>query len=223
MVIASALTSILVFLVASLVSGFWTGIFAMIIYGTVPVFVISSRVAMPENLIALLFISSVYLLLRFIKEGQYKFLLPIPLLAGVAGLSKPTGFFILPVSVFILYKITRKNKSRDKLFKYGVYLVLATLPFIIYFFYHGISLDPEIFWRITSIQSQRPIGFNSLTWLSITPSFGTILLKDSWYIFSLLSGLFFVFNPERGLKKYVSLVFVYWLLVIMISGGESDL
>ncbi|MCL5070377.1 MAG: glycosyltransferase family 39 protein, partial [Actinobacteria bacterium] len=49
-ILFAAATSIFIFLIARLVSNYWGGILAMLMYGTVPIMVIASRVALPGNL-----------------------------------------------------------------------------------------------------------------------------------------------------------------------------
>lgn len=222
-VIFAAITSIFIFLIAKLVSGFWTGILSMIIYGTTPVIVFASRTALPENLIALLFVILAFLLLKFYQKPNMIYLIPIPLLVGLAGLSKPTGFFLLFVAIYFIFKKLfdiEGIKSAGR--KVGL-LILSTIPFVALFIFYGIYYDAEIFWSITSIQSFRPVGFNSLGWFFISPAYQTAILKDSWYIFCLLSAAFFLFSPKEGLKRMISILFIFWVGVVMLTGGEGDL
>jgi len=142
---------------------------------------------------------------------------------GIGGLSKPTGYFILPFALFLVVFKLYSKKSFKLMYIYLFYIILGTAPFIVAFFLYGLHYDPEIFWKITSIQSFRPAGFGSLAWFFITPAFDTVILRDSWYVFCLLSAAFFIFNPKEDLKRLVSLSFVYWVAVVMISGGENDL
>lgn len=211
----SAVTSLLVFLVARLVSGYWTGILAALIYGLTPVMVFGSRLAVPENLIAMLFMLTIYLLLKFHQTLKIRYVLIIPLLVGIAGLSKPTGFFIAPFAVFMIFL--------KKYYKTALYILLAALPFVGLFFVYGLYYDPEIFWRITGIQSYRPVGFSSLGWFFVSPAYDISTVTDSWYIFCLLAAAYFIFVPKKGLEMFVSLAFIYWVMVVMISGGEADL
>ena len=222
-VIFSTIVSVIVFAIARKLSGFWTGILAMLVYGTVPLFVFASRTAMPESFIALLYITMVYLLLKFKEKFRFYFLAPIPILAGIAGLSKPTGYFILPFALYLVFLwLYRKNKLKLAI-KYCLYLVLATLPFVIAYFWYGISQDAEIFWRLNSIQSHRPVGFGSLMWFFISPAYDTMVLRDSWYVFCLVSAAYFLFVKKSFEKRIISFAFVYWVIIVMISGGENDL
>ena len=222
-VIIAGLTSLVVFAIASILSGFWIGVFAMLIYGTVPIFVLGSRVAMPENVIAFLFSVSVLLLLLFERKSRLWYILPIPILAGIGGLSKPTGYFILPIAIYFVFKKLYQQKQIAKAFRYSLYLILAVLPFIGAYFWYGLHFDQSLFWLINSIQGNRPAGFASLAFFLTTPSIGTAILQDSWYIFGLVSAFFFIlFNRDEN-KRFVAISFIYWLAIVMLSGGENDL
>ncbi len=211
----STLTSIFVFLIARFTSGFWLGALSMLLYGTIPVMVIGSRLAVPENLIALLFAIAVYLILKFDIKPKILYLLPLPLLAGIAGLSKPTGFFITPLFMYFAFA--------KKFYKAAAYLLLATLVFVGLFILYGVYYDAEIFWQIVSIQGFRPAGFGSLGWFLISPGFDHTILKDSFYIFCLVSAVYFIFSVQDRLKRIVVFSFVYWVIIVMLSGGEADM
>ncbi|HUC95019.1 MAG TPA: glycosyltransferase family 39 protein [Candidatus Saccharimonadales bacterium] len=224
-VLISALTSVLVFLIADIVSGFWTGILAMLIYGTEPIMVMASRSAMPETLIAFFFCLAVYLLLKYQKAAKFMYILPIPILAGLAGLSKPTGYFVLGLALYVVFaKLYEQKPVKWKsVLKNLSYLILATLPFIAIYIWYGYHFNPEIFKRIISIQGFRPAGFNSLAWFFISPSYDTSIFRSSWYVFCLVSAAFFIFQPKDKLEKFISLSFVYWVIIVMLSSGENDL
>lgn len=210
-------TTVLIFMVAKTISGYWTGILAMLVYGTTPIAVFASRMAVPENMIAFILILLVYLLLKFDIKGKLVYLLPTPFLIGIAGLSKPTGFFLLP---FIAYFVLTK-----KFYKIFIYLIVATVPFVVAFFLYGIYFDAEIFWKVFSLQSLRPIGFSNLGWFFVSPSYDiyTLQFVDGWYIFSLLCGFYFLLNKAGRKEWIISFAFVYWLSVVIFTGGEGDL
>ncbi len=223
-VIISTLTSILIFLIAKKVSGYRIGILSMLIYGTEPVMVFASRSAMPETLITFLYLLVVYLLIYFIKSPKSRYLIPIPILAGIAGLAKPTGYFILGIAAYLVIAKLVENKTSWKKISMTVgYLILGIVPFVIFYIWYGNHFDPEIFKRIISIQGFRPVGFENLAWFFITPSFSTVVFKSSWYVFLLLASAFYIFQPKDKLQKIISLSFVYWLCVVMVSSGEVDL
>ncbi len=222
-IIISTFVSVLIFLIAKKLEGYWAGILAMLIYGTVPLFVFASRTAMPESLIAFLYVLAIYLLLKFRESKKLLYIVPIPLLAGIGGLSKPTGYFILPFAIYCIFKWLHDDGKTKKAIRYSFYLFLALVPFVAAFYIYGNRMDGEIFQRIYSIQSSRPVGFGSLAWFFITPSYNIVVLRDSWAVFCLLSGAFYLFRPKAGLKRIVVLALLYWVSVIMLSGGENDL
>lgn len=214
-VVISIFTSIMIFLIARLISNYWTAILGVIIYGVTPILALGSRIAVPENVIALLYLIIIYLLIKFQQDQRFKFLILIPILVGIAGLSKATGFFIIFLPIYV---VLIKHK-----FKYAVYLFLATLPFVVLFFAYGLHFDQEIFWRINAIQTSRPVGFGSLSWFFVSPAYDITELVDGWFVFLLLSSAFFLFSPKMGLKKFISIAFIFWIAVVMFSGGETDL
>jgi 4-amino-4-deoxy-L-arabinose transferase-like glycosyltransferase len=176
-------------------------------------------------LIAFFFCLAIYLLLKYQKTNNFRFLLSIPILAGLAGLSKPTGYFILFLAIYVVFVVLYRQKQINwkSIFKNLSYLIIATLPFVAVYIWYGFHFSPEIFKKIISIQGFRPAGFNSLSWFLISPSFSTTIFRSSWYVFCLVSAIFFIFNPKDNLKKFISLSFVYWLIIVMLSSGEGDL
>jgi hypothetical protein len=163
--------------------------------------------------------------LKYQNTPKFVYLLPIPVLAGLAGLSKPTGYFILGLGIYMVFvKLYEQKPVKWKnILKILSYLVLATLPFVAIYIWYGFHFSPEIFKRIISIQGFRPVGFGSLAWFFISPSYSTSIFKSSWYVFCLVSAVFFIFQPKDKLKKFISLSFVYWIIIVMLSSGEGDL
>jgi len=228
-VLISTITSILIFLVAMEIGGYWRGILSMFIYGTVPIMVFASRTAMPETLIACMLTLMVYLLIKFWQKPNFWLIFPIPLLVGISGLSKPTGYFILLLALYFTFAKLYKIRQIKTAFKYCLYLIIATLPFIAAYFWYGMHYDAEIFKRIYDVQSYRPVGFGSLAWYFITPAVDTVVLRDSWFVFCLASAIYFIFRAKDvlaakdELKNFVIISFIFSVAVVMFTGGENDL
>lgn len=214
-VIFATFTAILVFLIARSVSGYWSGIIAMFLYGTIPIFVFSSRLSVPENFIAFIFTLIVWFVLGYINNPKFRYLAIIPVLAGLAGLSKATGYFVI---LFPMYFAIKQGK-----WKHVFYLFLATLPFVALFFWYGNHFDAEIFRLIIETQASRPVGFASIAWFFVSPAFDIFTMTDSWYIFCLLASAYFLFGPRLDRKYIISFAFIFWLMVVAVSGGEGDL
>jgi 4-amino-4-deoxy-L-arabinose transferase-like glycosyltransferase len=223
MVLISTLTSIFIFLIAKKIGGFWRGILAMLVYGTVPIMVFASRAALPETLIAFLLTLMIYLFIKFWERPNFWYILPIPILIGIAGLSKPTGYFLLPLALYFTFAKLYKEGKLKIAIRYCLYLGLATIPFVWAYFWYGMYFDAEIFKIIYNVQSHRPVGFGSLAWYFISPSFGTEIIQDGWFVFCLLSAAFFILNAKDDIKRFVTISFVYSVAVVMFTGGEWDL
>lgn len=214
------ITTIFLFLVARSLSGFYVGILTVLLYGTIPIFVFASRMSVAENFISTLYIISCFLILKFMDKQKAWYLIVVALFAGLAGISKATGFFLLPLALFFALKY--------KKYLLSVIMVLITLPFIAAFFGYGYYYDQNLFWIINSIQSHRPVGFSNLAWFMVSPAFDVETMTDTWYIFCLMATVFFLFKDwilekSESKQKYVGFFILYWLLVVMFSGGEGDL
>jgi hypothetical protein len=222
-VLISALTSIFIFLIAKKIGGFWRGILAMLIYGTVPIMVFSARLAMPETLIAFLLTFMIYLLMLFWQKPNFWYIAPIPLIVGIAGLSKPTGYLLIILALYFTFEKLYKIDKTKTAIKYCLYLIIASIPFIVAFFIYGMHYDAEIFKIIYGVQSHRPTGFGSLAWYFITPGVDTVVLRDSWFVFCLISAVYFIFTAKDGIQRFVTIPFIFSVAVVMFTGGESDL
>lgn len=224
MVFIATVVSLLIFLIAKKTNGFWTGILAMMIYGLTPVFVFGARTALPENLIALFLCLIVYLLLLYEQKLQLRYLWLIPILSGLAGLAKPTGYALIIFGLFWFILTSARKFSYKKILVIIAALIGLFLPFVAAYFVYGNYYDPAIFARISQIQASRPVGFASLTWFFISPSYRAMeILKDGWYMFCLLALAFFMIKPPVDHQRIVLFAAVFWILVVMLSGGEGDL
>lgn len=223
MVLISTLTSIFIFLIARKIGGYWRGILAMLIYGTVPIMVFASRTAMPETLIAFLMTVLIYLLMKFWDKPNFWYIAFVPVMVGIAGLSKPTGYMLLPLAIYFTFAKLYKIGKLKTAIKYCLYLGIATVPFVAAYFWYGLHFDAEIFKAIYHIQSHRPVGFGSLAWYFITPATDTVVIRDSWFVFCLLSAAYFLFTAKDDARRFVTIAFVYSVAVVMFTGGENDL
>lgn len=223
LIFIATIVSVFVFLITKKLAGYKTGILAMLIYGVTPIFVFGSRSAMPENLIALCYVATMWLLLNYREKLKFWTLIPIPILVGVAGLSKPTGYFLVLFALFVTVWFSVKKISIKDIVIRCLYLIIGVLPFIAFYLWYGNHFDPAIFKTLFAIQSGRPVGFSSFAWFLISPSYATFTMKDGWYLFSVVYALYLLIKPKKdGNLKFISLAFVFWVLVVMFTGGEGD-
>ena len=217
------IVSIFIFLIAKKLVGYKTGILAMLIYGITPTFIFASRLAMPENLISICFIIIMWLLLKYKENLKFIYLSPVPVLVGIAGLSKPTGYFLLLFSIFVMIWFSVNKIPTKKIITKTLFLIFGTLPFIGYYFWYSNNLDPEIFKAIFAIQSSRPVGFSNFANILISPSYDMTIFRDGWFIFAFVYAIYLSITTKKTFAvKFVSLAFIFWMLVVMFTGGEGD-
>ncbi len=192
----------------------WGGPLVAVIYTLTPLITFSSRLALPENGISFLFTLSLYLYWKF-KERA---LSVIAVLIGLAGLMKPTGFFILFLFLFFEFK--------EKHFKQGLYFFLKVLPFVFLFLSYYWWLGGFQAFDILKVQGFRPTGWTSLSFILNTPIFstGSDTFYDGWYVFSIFSS--FILLAMRGktnkLISYLAFAIMFWFGIVMASAGEQD-
>jgi 4-amino-4-deoxy-L-arabinose transferase-like glycosyltransferase len=210
------LTSITLFLLTKKLFGYWIAIGAVFIWGTVPLFVFSSRLAVPENAIAWFYLLCLYLFLLYKDKPRVIFLLLLCTIPGIAGLMKPTGYFIAPLIAFLFFQ--------QKQWKKGAFILIALVPFILAFLWYGLHFDPQSFWHILAIQGGRPAGWNGLTYLLSNPGYDIFPFFDAWYVFSWIAAFYLIIkNHDHAGIKFISWALLYWLLIVLVSGGEQDM
>jgi 4-amino-4-deoxy-L-arabinose transferase-like glycosyltransferase len=215
-VIASIITSVLVFWVGYKFFSFKMGILSMLVYGLTPIFVLGSRLSVPENVIAMAVTGCLLLGQSYLKKPKFSIAVIFGVLSFILGLMKPTGFFLAPLTMFLA---ARKGKWNHAGIIFGLTL-LGVAAFAAYGYYY----DWELFKEIVSIQGQRFAGWSGLGHVFTSPSYDIFQMYDGWYIFALLFSIYF------GLKKRKSdevgllvLFFFYWLMIAVFSGTEQDL
>ncbi len=215
-VVASLITSLLVFWVGYKFFGYKIGLLSMLVYGLTPVFVFGSRLSVPENMIAMVSVGSLLLARSYMKKPRLSIAVVFGVASFVLGLMKPTGFFLAPLGIFICM---RQKRWRDSLV-----ILLLTLAGVAAFVAYGYYYNWELFNTIVSIQGQRFAGWSGLGHVLTSPAYDIFLLFDGWYIFCLVFSLYFSLKKNKSREVWLlSLFFFYWLMVAVFSGSEQDL
>lgn len=215
-VLASLVTTGLVFLVGYQFFGYWMGILAMTFYGLSPILVLGSRLSVPENMIALGVIASLLWAKKYLEKPNLIFPIVTGLAAAVLGLMKPTGYFLAPLMMFLA--ILKRKWGHA-----GLILTLALLG-VIGFLAYGYHYDWDLFLRIVSVQGRRFAGWTGLPYILNSPAYDIDQLIDGWYIFGLIAALFFSLQEKKSKEiKLLLLFFYYWLMIAVLSGTEQDL
>jgi len=152
----SYLTGILIFLLGTQLAGPFIGLLAFVFYNTVPSFVFTSKLSLAENVLIPLFLASVNFLWLSKKYNKLIFSLIAGLLAGLAALTKLSGWSVLLGGFFCLlyWKKTKKEIL--------TFLLSGILIGSLYFLY-GWWLSGSLFLKVLLNQSSRffwgPMGF----------------------------------------------------------------
>lgn len=217
-IIFGTATTIILFLWAFEWYGIGIGMLTTSIYTLTPLILFSSRLALPENGISFIFTLCLYLFFRKQQtQISWKLLVLISTLIGLSGLMKPTGFFIIFLIMFWLVKY--------KLYKKAIAAFIMILPFVGLFLAYGYWQGGADFWAILKTQGFRPTGWTALGYIFTTPYYSTSNepLYDGWYIFLLIGSIYLTLTKWKDSKiKILSMAFIFWLAIVVISAGEQD-
>lgn len=215
-IIFSFLTTIILFLLVKKLFNFKIALLGSAIYSLTPLFVFSQRLSVAENGITFFYVLAVYLTALYIEKRKWYYLFFLPILPGIAGLMKPTGFFIVFLEVFLL--------AKNKLWRETIFSFFGVFWFIGIFLYYGWTVNWEVFRQVTLNQSKRPVGFLGLPFIFSTSGFSIEPFYDGWYIFSLLSAFYLsVRNFRKKSYQIIACAFIFWLMVVVFSGGQADM
>lgn len=208
-------TTIILFLLAKNLFGFWVGLFATTIYSLTPTFVFGQRLSVAENGITFFYILVIYFTFLYLEKQKWYLLSLLPIFIGLAGLMKPTGFLIVFFIMFLLLK--------DKLWKQAVFVFLGVFWFIGMLLAYGAAVDWNLFSQIYLLQGSRPIGFLGLPFLLTSPGYTIEFFYDGWYIFSLFAVIYLAITQFANKNvRLICLAFIFWAMVVVFSGGQTD-
>lgn len=197
------ISSILIFILSFLITNeVWVGIIAVILYGLVPTYLLSSRYSLLENVLApiallhlIMILISHKLLSKNNKLSFYSLILAA-LTGGLVVLVKETGIGFVLGSLIIMFYLRFPRKS------FPLFLSIATIPVICYIAY-VLYLSPKLFFEILSFNATRRF-FGSLNFLSMLPSLRfPDFPYDGWWIWGFVSLL--LIGIKEG-KKYLILL-----------------
>ncbi len=209
-------TTIILFLLTKKLFGFWTGMLAITIYSLAPLFVFGQRLSVAENGITFFYILAIYLTVLYLKKQKWYLLLFLPIAIGLAGLMKQTGFLIVFFIIFLL--------AKNKLWKEAAFVFLGVSWFVGVLLAYGAAVDWNLFSQINLQQSSRPVGFLGLPFLLSSPGYSIDFFYDGWYIFSLFAAVYLSITKFADKHiQLISLAFIFWAIVVVFSGGQTDI
>ncbi len=218
MILIALFILIFIYKLANYLFGFWSAFWAAFIYGFSPLIIFANRLAVPENLITLLFLILAYLTLK-LKNKPKRLASWTIIISLIAGLAKPTGVFISLLPAIYLWKERKHNLSL-------ISLIIPQLLFWFIFGLYGYHYDWKLFIGLVRQQGFRPAGFTSLAYLLSTPAYDIFLMLDNWYYLHLLSIfsliVYWRWAKDKKIEFLLWSIFT-WLFIFVLSSGQTDL
>lgn len=213
-IILSIISSILVFLLGLKIYDYKTAIWALLIYTTTTIFVMNTRVVFAENLLTPLLLAALYLFCVFKKNLNISKAAVIGLICGLSVLTKELGVVVF-LSMLYLF-IDERIRAKQILLLGSLFIFIAGI-YIVYGFYY----DKELFLQMISLQSNRSIGPQTLTYILSTPIIVNKIFYDGWYFFGFFSILFSLHEYKKNKIIVVpAAIYLFFLLFSLTRQGE---
>jgi hypothetical protein len=221
-IILAVITAVLLFIFLSLLTtNPWIGLLALIIYTTVPTYVLGTRIAILENAVSPLILIHLIFLYLFVHATKnikpifsYGLLCISGIFGGLSVLAKEPalGFLVGSLVLLVLNKIPLRRIL--------AFLIATSLPVFLYVFW-GMSLNPGLFLGIFSANTNREyFGAIKLVTMLEALKFKNFP-TDGWWIFGLLS--FVLISIKLKDKKYLFLLIplITHLLFVLLVGSAN--
>lgn len=214
MLIIALLSFIMLYRTSKLLVSEKQSLLILSFYAFTPTLIFASRIAQPENIFALFFISGIYAFLRYQNNHSKRWLSLIVVISCLSGLLKMTGFFLPP---FFALLFARQNQWKEV----GA-IVLSTILSVITLFSYGYSQQWEIFIRILSQQGGRDVGVSQFLHSLTNPVITNIKFLDGWLLFGLFAALVRLVSKSNPKSNILDYGFWWWVGVMLISAGQKD-
>ncbi len=188
--VLGALSILMVFLLSKEIYGREVGLLSALLFATAPTIVIGSRIVQNENFLIPIWLSCLYLILKYLKSGRKRFRNLAAVLAGLLSLAK-VPWLVVGLSLSMILSL--KDKWKDA-FLVAAITTLIFSSFIIY----GLVLDKELFVNLWKLQLARyDISYAGFFSIFKEPLLIDRYYLDGWIFFGWFSILFLM----RDLKK----------------------
>ncbi len=206
------LTAILIFIFALQISkNPLIAIISTIVYETVPTYLLTSRLALLENvLIPVNLLSLNLLILALNKKKEWGntiyniFLVAAGIAGGLAFLTKTPGVSVIISGIIILLL---ERQSRKKILFFAIPAAVVSSLYFVW----GFILAPHIFPKILLEQSTNRIFVGSLSFIQQLFKYGmTSFPIDGWWIGGFLAMLFLQFDKSTAplIVSIITLAFI---------------
>lgn len=203
---------LMVFLLSKEIYGKGIALLSSLLYATVPIIVIGSRVVQNENFLIPFWLFSLYLILRYLKTGRKRFRNIAAVLAGLLSLAK-VPWLVVGLSLSLI--LSFKGKWKDAFWVGGI-----TLAFFSLFIFYGFYFDKELFINLWKLQLARyDISFSGFFSIFKDPLLVDRYYLDGWIFF----GWFSIFLLLKDLKKHFPILIpfiAYFIIYIFAIPNE---
>lgn len=207
----SCLSAALIFLLGFQISGPLVGILATVFYLTVPSFVFASRLTLAENVLIPLFLFAANFLWLGKRFEKLIFFLMAGFFAGLAALSKLSGWSMLLAGLFCLFYWRKSSKQ------FLAFLLPGVLIGSLYFLY-GWWLGGFLFWSLFLNQSTR-FFWGALGFFQQIARVNLLHFPlDGWWLGGfIILGYLSTFKNNR---EWLLLPLAYLLGILFLGGGN---
>lgn len=210
----SVLSSIFLFLVALKLTDYHSALWATIIYSTVTIYVIQSRVVLAENLLTPIFLGAIWTYQRFKHHVTMKRAVLLGLLSTAAIWTKEIGV-TLAASLIVMF--VRDKVAKKIMLLYIGIVLLGVSGYMLY----GAVYDWETFVNIITLQGTRDVGPGTLWYVLTTPLIINKVYYDGWYYFGFFALALLLQTPKQYMSILVpSLLYFLFLLFSLTQKGE---
>lgn len=214
-IVFSLVSLLLIFLISSKLFNFKSALWSGLIYAVSTIVVVQARMVFAENLLAPLFLLSIYLTLLWRKNFTYKKLLLLGIISGISFWTKELGLCVGVATGMLLI-------SEKVDFKKLSFFALTTIAMVSLYFLYGYIYDWGVFWSIFSIQSSREIGPKTLLYLLSSPIIVNKFYYDGWYFLGLIA-MFLIWQDYKKYKYIIIPSFTYFFLLVFSLTQEGEM
>ncbi|MDP2637724.1 MAG: glycosyltransferase family 39 protein [Candidatus Levybacteria bacterium] len=214
-IILGLISSLLVLLIGRKAYGFKTGIWALLIFTTVTTFVMNMRVVVAENLLTVIFLTALYLFLKFEKRMKTKHTIILGILCGLGLLTKILGVVIFLTILYLF--LLRRLPKKQLLVLIGIFTV-----FLLILLGYGAYYDFDLFLQVQFAQSGRDIGPQTLWLITLSPTIVNYVYYDAWYFLGIFALLYSFSSIKRNAIIVIpALIYLLLLVFSLTQHGHS--
>lgn len=210
-IILGIFSVIMVFVFTNEIYGNKIALISSLLYSTVPTIVIGSRIVQNENFLVPFWLLSMYLLMKYLKQGKKRFRNIAAIIAGLLSLAK-VPWLVAGISLSML--LSYKGKWKDA-------LIIGFIVAFIFSFYiiYGLYYDKELFINLLRLQTSRyDISFAGFFSIFTKPLLVDRYYLDGWIFF----GWFSIFYVSKDFKKNFFVLIPFLAYFVLYLFGIPD-